>query len=425
MLSGALPAGSPRLPERPHASGHYTCVELRQSALQGIALGLREWRASRLRDPVARLQFLQGHPAREKSASPLRHLPAPAITLGLALAGGAMLHPWTTPPHARPMATPSSALPSSAPPSSALHEIASSPAATAPPRVWLVETTSQSDLYSNGLRVENRFAASTSPRKYVAYSRAQTGPPSGVWRSEPAGIVFHTTESHLAPFEEQENRALRRDGEGLLEYVNRQRAYHFVIDRFGRVFRVVEESDYANHAGNSIWADDDWIYLNLNQSFLAIAFEARSNPQADEPGVNQAQVHAGRILVEMLRARYAIPAANCVAHAQVSVNPSNGRAGYHTDWAAHLPFADLGLGDNYSRPLASVALFGFEADGALLQSGGAPLARGIQAAEEAIRRQAAERNLPIDKYRRMLRARYQEAVANGPRTPHPSTPPIP
>jgi len=73
----------------------------------------------------------------------------------------------------------------------------------------------------------------------------------------------------MAPFEEDQNQVLRRAGEGLLEFVRRRQAYHFVIDRFGRVFRVVGESDAANHAGNSVWADPAWIYINLNPSFLS------------------------------------------------------------------------------------------------------------------------------------------------------------
>lgn len=369
-----------------------------------MALRLLEWRAGRRRDPVERLQFLQGRAgsaARTKPQTVFRHLPAPAITLGLALTGAVMLHPWSTSRGARP-ASQSRSTRTEASPSAIPSSL---------PRVWLVESSKQSDLYSNGLRVENQFAASTAPRRYLAFARSRPGTLSGEWRSQPAGIVFHTTESHLAPFEEDQNRTLRREGEGLLEYVNRQRSYHFVIDRFGRVFRVVQETDYANHAGNSIWADDHWVYLNLNQSFLGVAFEAHSSPDGRELPVNRAQIHAGRILVEMLRARYAIPAGNCVAHAQVSVNPSNGRAGYHTDWAANLPFAELGLADNYRHPLPSVALFGFQADAGLIQAGGAPLQQAVDAAGESVRREAAARNLPLDAYRRTLLERYREAIA--------------
>lgn len=325
----------------------------------------------------------------------LLHVPAPAITVGLAFFATAILQPWGTAPTNRPDAIASADL---APRTS-----------SSLPNVWLVETSKESDLYSNGLRVENQFIAATAPRKYLAFARAGSGPLSGEWQSRPAGVVFHTTESHLAPFEEGQNGALRRDGEGLLEYVNRQRAYHFVIDRFGRVFRVVQESDYANHAGNSVWADDDWIYLNLNQSFLGVAFEAQSVPGSGGLPANPAQIHAGRILIEMLRARYGIPEGNCVAHAQVSVNPSNGRAGYHTDWAANLPFGDLGLGNNYRQPLPSIALFGFEADSALVQAR-SELEQGIEAAEALLQTEAAAHEMPMDSYRKILQERFHLAI---------------
>ena len=54
-------------------------------------------------------------------------------------------------------------------------------------------------------------------------------------------------------------------------------------------------------------------------------------------------MHAARILTEMLRGKYHIPASNCVTHAQVSVNPDNMLVGYHTDWAGNFPFLDIGL----------------------------------------------------------------------------------
>ena len=280
-----------------------------------------------------------------------------------------------------------------------------------PPHVWVVESNEQSDLYSNGLRVENQFAASTAPRRYRALARSQLDRLAGAWRTQPAGIVFHTTESHIAPFEEDQNRVLQRAGEGLLEYVSRRRSYHFVIDRFGRVFRIVRETDYANHAGNSIWADDEWVYLNLNQSFFGVAFEAQSSSDDQRIPVNAAQVHGARILVEMLRARYQIPASNCVAHAQVSVNPTNGRAGYHTDWAAHLPFVELGLSDNYPHPLPSIALFGFQADGWLADAGGVPMGQGLESAVEQLNAEAARQNLPVERYRQILQRRYRDASA--------------
>jgi hypothetical protein len=279
-------------------------------------------------------------------------------------------------------------------------------------RIWLVQTTPQFDLYSNGLRIEERYATSTAPRRYIAFASRSPGPitAGAEWRTEPAGIVYHTTESHLAPFEENQNQSLRRAGEGLLEYVSRRHSYHFVIDRFGRVFRVVRESDYANHAGNSVWADQFWIYINLNRSFFGVAFEARSQPGGPKPAVNAAQVYAGRILTEMLRARYGIPVSNCVAHAQVSVNPVNYGVGYHLDWAANLPFAELGLANNYRLALPSVKLFGFVPPDALRDSGASSIAQGLEAAEIELRADGAAQNLPLGRYREKLHKRYRDAI---------------
>jgi N-acetylmuramoyl-L-alanine amidase len=360
---------------------------------------LLEWRARRVPDPVARLQFLQRQAAGEvrfkpKTASLWSR--TPAIALGIGLAGAALLRPWENiPAPQKPSRT-------HAIPRQANYPAASSSA------VWLVESSGRSDLYSNGLRVENQFVTETAPRRYLAFARSRSRDLDGEWRTRPAGIVFHTTESHIAPFEQDQNRELRRDGEGLLEYVSRRRSYHFVIDRFGRVFRIVKEGDYANHAGNSVWADDERIYVNLNQSFFGVAFEARNKADGEEIPVNAAQIHAARILVEMLRALYAIPAENCVGHGQVSVNPVNGRAGYHLDWAANLPFRELGLSNNYKRPLASVELFGFEPDAALNEIGA--LAEGIEQAQRKLQSEAAARELTPARYRALLQAEYREAV---------------
>ena len=351
-----------------------------------------EWRAGWTSDPVKRLRVLQ----RARASPPtVRWWPLAAIPVVLASAT-ALLQPAfrrSAPQPLPHLIAPARSVPKADP---------------VPGRVWLVEANDRFDLFSNGLQVENQYQTSTQSRSYLCLPRDGMETSPARLRLDPAGIVFHTTESHMAPFEEEQNRTLRRAGEGLLEFVRRNHSYHFVIDRFGRVFRVVREGDYANHAGHSIWADQSWVYINLNQSFIGVAFEATSRP-GDGPPVNAAQVHAGRILVEMLRARYKIPAANCVTHAQVSVNPSNRRAGYHTDWAANLPFHDLGLSDNYQRPLPSVALFGFSADG--LESSDA-LAPALHAAEDVIRRDAAAQGIPAQRYREILHRRYTDAIAS-------------
>jgi len=122
-------------------------------------------------------------------------------------------------------------------------------------------------------------------------------------------------------------------------YIRNKRACHFLIDRFGRVHRIVAESDTANHAGHSVWADGHWLYIDLNASFLGVAFEA--SMQKGEDPVNEAQVRAARSLTEMLRAKYNLDPGNCVTHAQVSVNAGNMRIGWHTDWGGRFPFEQV------------------------------------------------------------------------------------
>src|SRR6476659_7789649 len=56
------------------------------------------------------------------------------------------------------------------------------------PNVWLVEQSVQSEIYSNGLRVENLLAVSNQPRTYSLLSRGPRGD-RGPVRSQPAGIV--------------------------------------------------------------------------------------------------------------------------------------------------------------------------------------------------------------------------------------------
>jgi N-acetylmuramoyl-L-alanine amidase len=365
---------------------------------RGMVVRFLEWRAGKFEDPAERLQFLRRSMAPHDPAK--RNLKlrwAPVVII--AVAAVAMMQADGRRAVARVAKRTASSGNAGVP-----------QAAPALGHVWLVEASQESELYSNGLRINNQYLAETQPRSYLAFARQRMDSGESQRRAEPVGIVFHTTESHLAPFEESHTKTLRRDGEGLLEYVRRNRSYHFVIDRFGQVFRVVRESDYANHAGHSVWADKDWVYVNLNQSFFGVAFEAQSRGEEDDLPANPAQLHAARVLTDMLRARYGIAAGNCVAHAQVSVNPANQRAGYHTDWAAKLPFRELGLEDNYRQPLASVLLFGFGVDSLLIQAGGEPLGQGVQSAEDLVGKEAANRGMPLERYREVLRKRYKDAI---------------
>jgi hypothetical protein len=273
-----------------------------------------------------------------------------------------------------------------------------------PPRVWLVEESNALEVYSNGLRVDLTYAVANRPRRPFPIFPLTGGVREQAEGNAPVGIVYHTTESNLAPFEEEENRKLRQLGRNLIEVVRLNRSYHYVIDRFGRAYRVVQEADAANHVGTSIWADGQGVYVNLNDSFLGVSFEGQTGA-IDE--VTPAQVETAKVLTEMLRARYGIPAENCVTHAQVSVNPRNMRIGEHTDWASKFPFAKVGLPDNYSIPLPSLCVFGFEYDRVFLRVTGTRW-RGLDLAELQVARRAAAEGLETSRYRAVLQHRYKD-----------------
>jgi hypothetical protein len=365
--------------------------------------------ANCIRDPVARLRFLQ-------AAAPLASLPAPLrwirsfrrflagnrlarfvllTAAGLATLASVVLMVTST--HAEVLPAPR-------------QPIRPAPMAEAPPpNVWVVENSGPEETYSNGLRIDNRYLVTHYPRSYLAFPAGHRGPP--VRRYDPAGIVFHTTESHQVPFEAGQNDELRRVGESLLEYVQRKFAYHFLIDRFGRVFRVVAESDAADHAGPSLWADSQWLYVNLNRSFLGVSFEARTEPGQSESGASPAQVRAAAMLTEMLRSRYGMAAANCVTHAQVSVNPANMQVGYHTDWASGFPFEQVGLPNNYAQALPAVWAFGFLASADFRAATGERMAEGVDRAEETVRAGAQAEGSTVPAYRKRLQEGYRQRLA--------------
>lgn len=347
------------------------------------------WRAERIPEPVARLAYLRrsatfwgGRPVRRALADVRLHrisavltaiflLPIPMITDGAAPRRTVQAHSGT-------------------------EKLES---------VWTVEDTPDHELYSNGLRVEKRFTAA--PQGAVPFQRWRQDTDEREESPAPFGIVFHTTESDAAAYEESNNRKLRRSAEGSLGFVRSQRAYHFVIDRFGRVFRTVPETEPANHAGASAWADDRYYFVNMNHSFLGISFDGQTRGPDGKPTVTDPQIASAKLLTEVLRSRYRIAPINCVTHAQVSVNPGNMGVGYHTDWSAGFPFARLGLPVNYLVPLPAIKLFGFGFEDFYAKLASEELQDGISAAETLLRQEATRRGQSTASYRRQLAKRFR------------------
>ncbi len=364
--------------------------------MAGAAAG---WQASRIGDPVLRLRFLRRTVGDRCLFSPvaIRETGFWKAQRGkIALAAAVMLA-WPAVEVSRSVSGLFTVVP--------VVSAKNAPAETLP-NVWLLESQGTAEVWSNGLRIERRFEVANEPRSFEAYPSGREADP--VVMAAPAGIVYHTTESHLAPMEEQQNRRLRIIGESLLGFIRDNRSYHYVIDRFGRVWRVVRETDAANHAGNSIWADGEYSYLNLNRSFLGVSVETQTASQGEETPATPAQVHSLKVLTEMLRSKYRIAASNCVTHAQVSVNPANNQVGYHYDWADRFPYAGAGLPDNYKAPVPAIWMFGFTYDPSLVTVTGARYWEGLVRAEARLREDATLNGAAPEVYRKRLSQRYRK-----------------
>lgn len=359
------------------------------------------WQASRIADPVERLRFLRRTVGDRRVWDP-RTEPGKAFwkrrkrLLALAAAVVLVVPAGTMTSASRFLRRP--------------VEAAAPGAVETYPNVWAVEQNGEYETYSNGLRVERRYEVGSEPRRYVVFERGHEEAGPSAERTAPAGIVFHTTESAQAEFAESQTKRLRIIGAALLEYIRGEKAYHYVVDRFGRVWRVVKESDAADHAGYSVWADRRTTYVNVNRAFLGVSVEATTQAETGQAEATPAQVHSLRVLTEMLRSKYRIAAVNCTTHAQVSVNPDNMQAGYHYDWAARFPYAEMGLPDNYSVPAPSLEIFGFGYDPSLVKVTGAAYWKGLVLGEEQLRQSATAHGMTVTEWRQRLKSRYRQIL---------------
>lgn len=281
---------------------------------------------------------------------------------------------------------------------------------TIPPKnVWLVSKEGNEELWSNGLRVDTSFETPGEPRSFFGFPKDGTPPvPLG---GQPVGIVYHASQSDMAPLAPEFNRDILTTTRDLVGWLSRRSIYNYIIDRFGQVYRIVSDTGVSVHAGVSIWADDDYYYLNLNKSFIGVAFESRWNAGRDV--ITAAQVQAALNLTDVLRARYRIPDVNCVPHGLVSVNANKRLIGYHADWARGFPFGALGLDDKYLVPPPSMTAFGFSYDEDLVERLNGDLWPGVEYAEHQVRTRAEEEGLTPAVYRARLYRRYEENLELG------------
>ncbi len=273
-----------------------------------------------------------------------------------------------------------------------------------PKSVWLVSSEGNEELWSNGLRVDTSFETVGEPRSFFAFPT--DGAPPVPLGGNPIGIVYHASQSDMAPLAREFNRDILTTTRELVGWLSRREIYNYMIDRFGLVYRIVSDKGVAVHAGVSIWADDDYYYLNLNKSFIGVAFESQWNAGRDI--ITEAQVQAALNLTDALRARYGIADANCVPHGLVSVNATRRLIGYHADWAQSFPVGALGLEDKYLVPPASMTAFGFGYDDDLAKRLGGALWPGVAQAEREVDARAKEEAVSPEVLRARLHRRYRE-----------------
>ena len=275
--------------------------------------------------------------------------------------------------------------------------------------VWLVDSGEDFELYSNGLRIDTSYVTAGDPRRYRVFSVAGEMGPEVFER--PIGLVYHTSESDIWPLEESFNGKLRDSSQNLLRYLRKHQVYHYLIDRFGQAFRVVEEAHRANHAGMSIWRSGERVWLNLNGPTIGVSFESRWQGARALP-ITQAQLESGRRLTDYLRDKWAIAPDMCVTHGLISVNPRRHLIGHHVDWAKGFPFAAYGLPDLYQRTAPAVELFGFAYDEQFLDvMGGDPWA-GVREAEERLASEALATGREVAQVRKERSRLYDRWLAD-------------
>ena len=268
--------------------------------------------------------------------------------------------------------------------------------------IWLVEKGRDYELYSNGLRIDTSQRVKGTKRAYAPIDEA-TGTVLAT-AAEPVGIVFHTTESDILSLEPENNASLLRNSKNLVAYIKLHEFYHYLIDRFGRVYQILNDDSRANHAGVAVWASGGKVFMNLNHAFFGVSFESRFAPEGPLP-LTEAQLQAGRLLTEHLMRRYDLDPRLCVGHGMVSVNPKTRKIGHHVDWAKNFPFKTFGLPDAYQVEPASVRLFGFGYDGDLSKAIGEPWP-GVFKAEAELERNALKSGQSTEELKLSLTRRF-------------------
>jgi N-acetylmuramoyl-L-alanine amidase len=275
-------------------------------------------------------------------------------------------------------------------------------------RVWVVEENDDVERYSNGARILRKYEIHNYPRGYYRIPRGSESDDDRV-RRDVVGIVYHTSESVIVPFTADNNTSIQKRSQWLLEYIRSKKSYNYLIDRYGEIFRVVRDDHAAYHSGHSIWADNNYIYVGLNESFIGICFESSVAGDSPEETLTEGQIISGRRLTNVLRSIYNIDDANCTTHGLVSVNPKKMLIAFHHDWVRTFPFDAMGLSDKYRVKPPNVTEYGFTYDDETLAKVG-ELWEGALTADKEFKERAGNLRVDPATLRSKLRDRYSAQI---------------
>jgi N-acetyl-anhydromuramyl-L-alanine amidase AmpD len=260
--------------------------------------------------------------------------------------------------------------------------------------------------WSNGCTISTKYETDNHPRAYYTLQRGLDNDGDQV-SHKIVGILYHTPESYMIEFNEENNKAIQKGSRGLLEHVQKHKKYNYMINRIGDIYRIVRDEQTAYHAGDSLWADEKNTYVLLNESFIGVCFESKFEGASSlEDILTPAQIRSGKLLTDVLRTRYSIDDANCTTHGLVAVDPDKMLIARHHDWVRYFPFEQMGLSDKYKVLPPNMTDYGFTVDQDVMAKLGNNLWDGAKTAEGEFKRRAERIGLAPDDMRNKMRDRY-------------------
>ena len=87
-------------------------------------------------------------------------------------------------------------------------------------QIWLVEKTSDREIYSNRLQIITTYTVENIPRRYYRFSKNSSQlPAKDQITNKITGILFHSSESDISPFKPEMNKSIKEKSMLLIRYI--------------------------------------------------------------------------------------------------------------------------------------------------------------------------------------------------------------